>query len=191
MFIYDWFKSALESLGLLNKQAKIVLLGLDNAGKTTMMGVLRTGHMSAYYPTRDPTTDSVTMGGVTFSLHDVGGHKEVRRIWKDYMHGVDAVVFLVDASDVDRMQESKDALDSILGMPDCTFPILILGNKIDLPTVVSFCVFLLTMIVGALGIAAVTGVGSADYWKTTQNRIKTTGVVHVQHCVERGLQGGI
>ena len=78
------------------------------------------------------------MGKVRFRTYDLGGHKEARRLWKDYFGSVDAVVYLVDASDVTRVAESKKELDALLGDPDLAHtPFLILGNKIDLPDAMS------------------------------------------------------
>ena len=73
------------------------------------------------------------MGKVKFRTYDLGGHKEARRLWKDYFGSVDGVVYLVDSSDATRIAESKKELDGLLSDPDlATTPFIILGNKIDL-----------------------------------------------------------
>eukprot|EP00889_Picochlorum_renovo_P000261 jgi/Picre1/27291/NNA_000260.t1 len=88
MFIWNWFYSVLNSLGLYNKNAKILFLGLDNA--------------------------ELQMAGINFKAFDLGGHEIARKVWKDYYAKVDAIVYLVDSADRDRFPESRIELDSLL-----------------------------------------------------------------------------
>jgi len=132
MFLVNWLLSALKSLGLANKSARLVLLGLDNAGKTTLLHMLRDNRMVQHTPTHHPTTEELTMGNVTFHAHDVGGHAAVRKVWEDYYQDVDAIVYIVDASDRDRLGESKAELERLFMTCERTsIPVLVLGNKVD------------------------------------------------------------
>mmetsp|Transcript_9960 Transcript_9960/g.18970 ORF Transcript_9960/g.18970 Transcript_9960/m.18970 type:complete len:189 (-) Transcript_9960:575-1141(-) len=133
-FLQALLLSFLKTLGFLHKKATIVLLGLDNAGKTTLQHRLSTGQLQQFNPTTRAQSKDVQVGGMTIKAWDVGGHAAARMLWKKYYAVADAIVFMVDATDHERIVEAKEELCKIAvvdkGYPD-DVPVAIFANKID------------------------------------------------------------
>merc|ERR1719240_1767919 len=76
----------------------------------------------------------VTKGAVTIKLWDLGGQPRFRSMWERYCRGVQAIVYVVDAADIDNVSVSKTELHDLLTKPALAgIPVLVLGNKNDLP----------------------------------------------------------
>ncbi len=131
-FILDFFKNIFYNLGLWKKEAKIVFLGLDNAGKSTLLTVLKTGRVTQLDPTKHAHSEQLTIGKIKMKAFDLGGHIAMRKMWREYFPKIDAIVYLVDAADPARFKESKEEFDRIINTEEIgNIPFLILGNKID------------------------------------------------------------
>ena len=98
MFIFDWFKGLLSSLGLYKKSGKILFLGLDNAGKTTLLRRLKDDRMVQHDPTLYAHMEELTLGNIHLKAYDLGGHKMARKAWKNYFPKVDGVIYMVDST---------------------------------------------------------------------------------------------
>lgn len=132
MFMVKWFWSALSYLGLYNKKGSIVFLGLDNAGKSTLLYVLKEDRVAYHEPTGHPQSEELSIGNIKIKAHDLGGHKAARQLWEKYLAAVDAVVFLVDVTAHERFPEVKKELAALLKEEGIAKkPFLVLGNKID------------------------------------------------------------
>eukprot|EP00929_Paragymnodinium_shiwhaense_P101243 TRINITY_DN6418_c0_g1_i1.p1 TRINITY_DN6418_c0_g1~~TRINITY_DN6418_c0_g1_i1.p1 ORF type:complete len:204 (-),score=33.82 TRINITY_DN6418_c0_g1_i1:104-715(-) len=141
-FAHWLWETSLEifrSLGVLGrKNAKICFLGLDNAGKTTLLHMLMDDRLSINQPTVHPNALDLNIRGIHFRTYDLGGHETARRIWGDYLPNVDAIIFMVDAADRTRFAEAREELEKLMELRSLALvPIVVLGNKIDIPTAAS------------------------------------------------------
>jgi len=122
----------------------ILMAGLDRAGKTTIIGKLQSkdNHLQTV-PTIGQENEEVDFGGSIFFIKAPGGERRIRDLWKHYVANTSAVIFVVDATDVDRLpteKKSADAecvrkdLNNLMGYDDlpADCPLLIFANKQDL-----------------------------------------------------------
>eukprot|EP00928_Gymnodinium_smaydae_P091859 TRINITY_DN7561_c0_g1_i1.p1 TRINITY_DN7561_c0_g1~~TRINITY_DN7561_c0_g1_i1.p1 ORF type:complete len:275 (+),score=40.77 TRINITY_DN7561_c0_g1_i1:65-889(+) len=119
-----------------DKEPKIAMLGLDAAGKTTILYKLRLGEVVTTIPTIGMNIETVEGKGWKFVCWDVGGKEKIRTLWRPYLAGVTALVFVVDSNDHDRIDEARQELTKSLAMaPDAV--VLVFANKQDLPGAMS------------------------------------------------------
>ena len=90
------------------------MVGLDNAGKTTLLYKLKLGEVVTTIPTIGFNVETVVYKHISFTVWDVGGQTKIRALWQHYFQDSDAVIYVVDSSDRQRMTEARDELDSIL-----------------------------------------------------------------------------
>lgn len=132
MWMFNWVWGVLGYLGLYNKKGRILFLGLDNAGKTTLLHLLRADQLRVHEPTQHPQCEELVIGNIRFKTHDLGGHAAARRLWKNFFVAADGIVFMVDTCDHKRFPEVKEELNRLLTCDELVnVPFMILGNKID------------------------------------------------------------
>ncbi|KAJ7540475.1 hypothetical protein O6H91_10G016700 [Diphasiastrum complanatum] len=134
MGLWDIFLNWLRSL-FFKQEMELSLIGLQNAGKTSLVNVIATGgYNEDMIPTVGFNMRKVTKGNVTIKLWDLGGQPRFRSMWERYCRAVSAIVYVVDAADKDNISISKNELHDLLSKPSLNgIPLLVLGNKIDKP----------------------------------------------------------
>ncbi|KAG0216618.1 ADP-ribosylation factor-like protein 8B [Mortierella sp. GBA43] len=125
----------LDTKRVYETEMELTLVGLQNSGKTTLVNVIASGQYSEdMIPTVGFNMRKVTKGNVTMKLWDLGGQPRFRSMWERYCRGVNAIVFVLDAADRDKLDAAKTELRNLLDKPQlANIPVLVLGNKNDLP----------------------------------------------------------
>mmetsp|Transcript_22182 Transcript_22182/g.61550 ORF Transcript_22182/g.61550 Transcript_22182/m.61550 type:complete len:370 (-) Transcript_22182:121-1230(-) len=142
---YKWVKEKRE------KNLTLVLLGLDNAGKTTLLHAIMDEVPEYVTPTYGFNKKTFGEGPYTINVFDLGGGRRIRSIWSKYLAEVHGAVFVLDAADFSRFDEAKEVLLETLSNPYLSSkPILIMANKQDLPTAAD-----VPTIASALGLGSV------------------------------------
>uniref|UniRef100_A0A8C4TB95 ADP-ribosylation factor-like 8Bb n=1 Tax=Erpetoichthys calabaricus TaxID=27687 RepID=A0A8C4TB95_ERPCA len=128
--LLDWFKSLFWK-----EEMELTLVGLQYSGKTTFVNVIASGQFSEdMIPTVGFNMRKVTKGNVTIKIWDIGGQPRFRSMWERYCRGVNAIVYMVDAADREKIEASRNELHNLLDKPQLQgIPVLVLGNKRDLP----------------------------------------------------------
>ena len=105
----NFFQKAFQSL-LGQKEAKILLLGLDAAGKSTILYKLKLGETKSQEPTVGFNVECIQFQNIKFNMWDVGGQDILRPMWKHYYINSDALIYVVDSQDKDRLHIAKNEL---------------------------------------------------------------------------------
>jgi len=123
---------ALSQLFDRKTQARILMLGLDAAGKTTIVYKLKLNEQINTIPTIGFNVEQVSYKNVNFQMWDVGGQEKIRRLWRYYFQGTDALIFVIDSADLERIDEAKQELHYLLKQDELKdSALLVLANKQD------------------------------------------------------------
>ena len=106
--------SILRKLKEEEKELRILLLGLDNAGKTTIVKKFMGEDTSKISPTLGFNIKTIDHKGYKLNIWDVGGQKSLRSYWKNYFESTDALIWVVDSADRERLNLCKEELNNLL-----------------------------------------------------------------------------
>mmetsp|Transcript_21252 Transcript_21252/g.33983 ORF Transcript_21252/g.33983 Transcript_21252/m.33983 type:complete len:195 (+) Transcript_21252:125-709(+) len=141
-----FFAKALEKI-MGKQEMRILMVGLDAAGKTTILYKLKLGDVITTIPTIGFNVETVEYKNIEFTVWDIGGQHLIRPLWRHYYQGTEAIIFVVDSNDRERIDGGqhdynddnvRDQLHSMLAddlLKDSV--LLVLANKQDLPQAMS------------------------------------------------------
>lgn len=117
---------------LWSKNLELVIIGLENSGKTTLVGQLCNGQPGNAGPTIGVDIKNFKRGGLNMKVWDLGGQAQYRQEWGKFLRGADAIIYVMDASNKESLSIAKRELHSTLDDRAVSgIPLLIVGNKID------------------------------------------------------------
>ncbi|XP_015916300.1 ADP-ribosylation factor 4 [Parasteatoda tepidariorum] len=120
------------------KQVRILMVGLDAAGKTTILYKLKLGEIVTTIPTIGFNVETVEYKNICFTVWDVGGQDKIRPLWRHYFQNTEGLIFVVDSNDRDRIAEAQDELSKMLKEDELSEAVLLIfANKQDLPNAMS------------------------------------------------------
>ena len=122
---YSVFKNAQE--------ARICMIGLDGAGKTTVLYKLRLNDVVTTIPTIGFNVERVEYKNLTMTIWDIGGQAKLRRLWHHYFEASNGVIFVVDSLDAERVKDVKEELQAAMAderLRDAR--LLVYANKQDM-----------------------------------------------------------
>ncbi len=124
-----------------NQEMRLLMLGLDAAGKTTLLYKFKLGEVVSTLPTIGFNVETVAYRNINFTVWDVGGQDKIRPLWRHYYQNTQGLIFVVDSNDRDRVDDAMDyehsareELQNLLAQDELRdAAVLVFANKQDLP----------------------------------------------------------
>mmetsp|Transcript_37867 Transcript_37867/g.45655 ORF Transcript_37867/g.45655 Transcript_37867/m.45655 type:complete len:180 (-) Transcript_37867:368-907(-) len=125
--------SLLRNLKKSDGESRILVLGLDNAGKTTVLKKMSDEDINTITPTQGFNIKSLVHDQYKLNVWDIGGQKSIRPYWRNYFDQTDGLMYVVDSADRKRAEETGEELAALLEEDKLAgVPLLVLANKQDL-----------------------------------------------------------
>ncbi|GMM35018.1 Arf family GTPase [Saccharomycopsis crataegensis] len=128
------FSGMFSKLWGINKEIRILILGLDGAGKTTILYRLQLGEVIKTKPTIGFNVETLSYKNLKLNVWDLGGQTSIRPYWRCYYSNTAAVIFVVDSTDKDRVETASKELHLMLREEELQeSALLVFANKQDQP----------------------------------------------------------
>ena len=122
----------IQPVGL--KTVKLLMLGLDAAGKTTILYRFHSGEVILSAPTIGFNLEAIDYKKQHYTIWDIGGQDQLRILWRHYYDSTDGLIFVVDSNDRERMDDAAEELEKLASEDSLKgVPFLVIANKQDLP----------------------------------------------------------
>jgi len=116
------------------QEMRILMVGLDAAGKTTILYKLKLGEVVTTIPTIGFNVETVEYKNINFTVWDIGGQDKIRKLWRYYYQNTQGLIFVIDSNDRDRIEDAREELAKMLGEEEMhNAALLVFANKQDLP----------------------------------------------------------
>ena len=123
----------LKTMKSANKEGKLLVLGLDCSGKTTILNAVSDEKITNIEPTQGFNVKEIKIEGIKLAIWDLGGQKVLREYWSNYFENTSVLIYVIDAADDKRLDESGNELYALLKEDTLkNVPVLIFANKQDL-----------------------------------------------------------
>jgi small GTP-binding protein len=130
--------SLLSRFGRSTTPVRLLMLGLDAAGKTTILYKMKLNETVNTIPTIGFNVETLQYKNLEFNCWDIGGQFKLRNLWQHYFENTQGLIFVVDSNDAERISESAESLAMILNDEQMEgVPLLVYANKMDLPNAIS------------------------------------------------------
>ena len=112
------------------QEMRILMVGLDAAGKTTILYKLKLGEVVTTIPTIGFNVETVEYKNLSFTVWDVGGQDKIRPLWRHYYQGTNGLIYVVDSNDRDRIEDAREELTKMLNEDEMRDAVLLVfANK--------------------------------------------------------------
>ena len=133
------------------QEMRILMVGLDAAGKTTILYKLKLGEVVTTIPTIGFNVETVEYKNLSFTVWDVGGQDKIRPLWRHYYQGTNGLIYVVDSNDRDRIEDAREELTKMLNEDEMRDAVLLVfANKQAGASVLCLFLFLFVLFMSSV-----------------------------------------